>query len=66
MQTHEFSGRRWSINSSQKPFDDVVAAVEGKIGRPNFVGEFVARMAAAETYEEMRKVVQNSVKARSA
>lgn len=59
MQTHEFSGRRWSI-TSQKPFDDVVAAVEAKIGRPN-MGEFVARMAAAETYEEMQKVVQDSV-----
>jgi uncharacterized protein (DUF302 family) len=59
MQTHDFSGRRWSI-TSQKPFDAVVAAVEAKIGRPNMI-EFAANMAAAATYEEMRKVVQGSV-----
>ena len=59
MQTHEFSGRRWSI-TSQKPFDAVVALVEGKIGRPN-MGEFVARMATASTYEEMQNVVHDSV-----
>jgi hypothetical protein len=34
--------------------------VEGKIGRPN-MGEFAARMAAAATYEEMEKVVHDSV-----
>ncbi len=59
MQRQEFSRRRWSI-TSQKPFDAVVAAVEAKIGRPN-MGEFVARMAAAASYEEMQKVVQDSV-----
>jgi uncharacterized protein (DUF302 family) len=59
MQTHEFNGRRWSI-TSQKPFDAVVAAVEAKIGRPN-MGEFVARMTPAASYQEMQKVVQGSV-----
>ena len=59
MQTQEFSGRRWSI-TSQQPFDAVVAAVEAKIGRPN-MGEFVARMTAAASYEEMQGVVQDSV-----
>jgi uncharacterized protein (DUF302 family) len=59
MQTHEFSGRRWSI-ISQKPFDAVVAAVEAKIGRPN-IAEFVGRMTAAASYEEMKNVVQGSV-----
>jgi uncharacterized protein (DUF302 family) len=59
MQTREFSGRRWSI-ISQKPFDAVVAAVEAKIGRPN-MGEFASSMAAAATYEEMEKVVHDSV-----
>ncbi|HEX4231244.1 MAG TPA: DUF302 domain-containing protein [Bryobacteraceae bacterium] len=59
MQTNEFNGRRWSI-ISQKPFDAVVAAVEAKIGRPN-MAEFVARMAAAANYEEMQKVVHDSV-----
>jgi uncharacterized protein (DUF302 family) len=59
MQTHEFSGRRWSI-TSQKPFDAVVADVEAKIGKPN-MGEFIARMTAAASYEEMQKVVQGSV-----
>jgi uncharacterized protein (DUF302 family) len=59
MQTVEFSGRRWSI-TSQKPFDAVVAEVEAKIGRPD-MGEFVARMTDAASYEEMQKVVQDSV-----
>jgi uncharacterized protein (DUF302 family) len=59
MQTHEFSGRRWSI-ISQKPFDAVVAEVEAKIGRPN-IAEFVGRMTAAASYEEMKDVVQGSV-----
>jgi uncharacterized protein (DUF302 family) len=59
MQTQEFSGRRWSI-TSRKPFEAVVAAVEAKIGRPN-MGEFVARMTEAASYEEIRKVVQDSV-----
>ena len=59
MQTHEFSGRRWSI-TSQKPFDAVVALVEEKIGRPN-MGKFAARMTAAASYEEMQGVVQDSV-----
>src|SRR5271163_2201560 len=59
MQTHEFSGRRWSI-ISHKPFDAVVAEVEAKIGRPNIV-EFVGRMTAAASYEKMKNVVQDSV-----
>jgi uncharacterized protein (DUF302 family) len=59
MQTHEFSGRRWSI-ISQKPFDAVVAEVEAKIGRPN-IAEFVDRMTAAASYEEMKNVVEGSV-----
>ena len=59
MQTHEFTGRRRSI-ISQKPFDAVVGDVEAKIGRPN-IAEFVARMTAAASYEEMKNVVQGSV-----
>jgi uncharacterized protein (DUF302 family) len=59
MQTHEFIGRRWSI-ISQKPFDAVVAEVEAMIGRPN-IAEFVGRMTAAASYEEMKIVVQGSV-----
>jgi uncharacterized protein (DUF302 family) len=59
MQTHEFIGRRWSI-ISQKPFDAVVAEVEAKIGRPN-IAEFVGRMTAAASCEEMKNVVQGSV-----
>src|SRR6202050_787133 len=59
MQTHEFSGRRWSI-VSQKPFDAVVAEVEAKIGKPN-MAEFIGRMTSAASYEEMKNVVQGSV-----
>jgi hypothetical protein len=36
MPTRQLSVQRWSI-TSRKPFDVVVAAVEGAIGRPNMV-----------------------------
>jgi uncharacterized protein (DUF302 family) len=51
--------QRWSI-TSQKPFDDVLIAVEEGIGRPNMI-EFVTKMTAATSYEEMQKLVQDSV-----
>ena len=51
--------QRWST-ISHKPFDAVVAAVEAAIGRPN-MGEFAAKMAAAQTYEEIRTVVRGSI-----
>jgi uncharacterized protein (DUF302 family) len=59
MQTRQINVQRWSV-TSQKPFDAVVAAVEGAIGRPNMV-EFSAKVAAATTFEEMQKVVNKSV-----
>ena len=51
--------QRWSI-TSRKPFDTVLAAVEGAIGRPNMI-EFAAKVAATTTFEEMQKVVNESV-----
>jgi uncharacterized protein (DUF302 family) len=51
--------QRWSI-TSQKPFDTVVAAVEEAVGRPNMM-EFVAKMTAATSYEEMQNVVHGSI-----
>jgi uncharacterized protein (DUF302 family) len=59
MQTRQVNVQRWSI-TSQKPFEVVVAAVEEAIGRPNMV-EFVAKMTAATSYEEMQKVVHDSI-----
>src|SRR5580704_5828638 len=59
MQTRQVNIRRWTI-TSQKPFDAVVGAVEEELGRPNMI-EFAARMTAATSYEEMQKVVQDSV-----
>jgi len=59
MQTRQVNMQRWSV-ISRKPFDVVVASVEEAIGRPN-MGEFVARLAAAATYDEMQKVVHDSV-----
>jgi uncharacterized protein (DUF302 family) len=59
MQTRQVNMQRWSI-TSQKPFDAVVAAVEKEIGRPNML-EFVAKMTAATSYDEMQKVVHDSV-----
>src|SRR5580692_8610449 len=59
MQTRRVNIQRWSI-TSPKPFNVVVASVEGAIGRPNMI-EFIANMTAATSYEEMQKVVQDSV-----
>jgi uncharacterized protein (DUF302 family) len=59
MQTRQIMMQRWSV-TSQKPFDDVVAAVQEKIGRPSML-EFVAKMTAATSYDEMQKVVHESV-----
>jgi uncharacterized protein (DUF302 family) len=59
MQTRQVNMQRWSI-TSQKPFDAVVAAVEEEIGRPNML-EFVAKMTAATSYDEIQKIVHDSV-----
>jgi uncharacterized protein (DUF302 family) len=59
MQTRQINMQRWSI-TSQKSFDVVVAAVEEEIGKPNMI-EFVAKMTAATSYEEIQKVVDDSV-----
>ena len=59
MQTRQVNIQRWSI-SSHKDFDAVVAAVEEAIGRPNMI-EFAAKMTAATGYEEMQKVVHDSI-----
>jgi uncharacterized protein (DUF302 family) len=58
MKTRQVNLQRWSI-TSKKPFDAVVAAVEEAIGRPDMI-EFVAKMTAARSYEEMQKVVHDS------
>jgi uncharacterized protein (DUF302 family) len=59
MQTRQINVQRWNI-ISQRPFDAVVAAVEGAIGKPN-MSEFAARTAAASTLEEMQAVVHASI-----
>jgi uncharacterized protein (DUF302 family) len=59
MEVRTVNVQRWSI-VSQKPFETVVAAVEGAIGRPN-MSEFAKDIAAAATYPEMREVVQHAV-----
>ena len=59
MEVRTVNVQRWSV-VSQKPFENVVAAVEAAIGRPN-MSEFAKDVAAAATYPEMRKVVQNAV-----
>jgi uncharacterized protein (DUF302 family) len=59
MQTNQVNVQRWSI-TSRKPFDTVLAAVEGAIGRPNMV-EFTAKVSAATTFEEMQNVINESV-----
>jgi hypothetical protein len=59
MQTRQINVQRWTI-TSQKPFDAVVAAVEGAIGRPNMI-EFGPKLASVTSYEEMQKVVHDSI-----
>ena len=59
MEVRTVNVQRWSI-VSRKPFENVVAAVEAAIGRPN-MSEFAKDVAAAATYPEMREVVQNAV-----
>ena len=59
MQTRQVNMQRWSI-TSRRPFDAVVAAVEEAIGRPNMI-EFVAKLTAATSYEEMCNLVHDSV-----
>ena len=59
MQTRQVNMQRWSI-TSQKPFDVVVEAMDEEIGRPNML-EFVAKMTAATSYDEMQKVVHDRV-----
>jgi uncharacterized protein (DUF302 family) len=59
MQTRQVSLQRWSI-TSPKPFDVVVASVEEAIGRPN-MNESIAYMTAATSFEEMQRVVHDSV-----
>jgi uncharacterized protein (DUF302 family) len=58
MQTRQVNVQRWSI-ISQKPFHEVVAAVEEAIGTPNMT-EFTAKMRAATGYEEMENVIDGS------
>lgn len=59
MQTHQISVQRWSV-TSHKLFDAVAAEVGGAIGRPNMI-EFAAKVAAAMTFEDLQKVVNESV-----
>ena len=59
MEVRTVNVQRWSV-VSQKPFENVVAAVEAAIGRPN-MSEFAKDVAAAATYPEMREVVQKAV-----
>jgi len=59
MRTRQVNVLRWTV-ISHKPFDAVVAAVEAAIGRPN-MGEFAAKMAVAQTYEEMQTVIRGGI-----
>ena len=59
MEVRTVNVQRWSI-VSRKPFENVVAAVEAAIGRPN-MSEFAKDIAAAATYPEMREIVRHAV-----
>ena len=59
MATQQIQVQRWSI-TSQKPFENVVAAVEAGVGRPS-MSDFARDFASAKSYAEVEKVVQAAV-----
>jgi uncharacterized protein (DUF302 family) len=59
MTTRHIDVQRVSVTSS-KPFDDVVAALEARIGHPD-MRVFGQKIAAAQTEAELEKFVQSAV-----
>jgi uncharacterized protein (DUF302 family) len=59
MATRHIDVQRVSVTSS-KPFDDVVATIEAKIGHPD-MRVFGKRIAAAQTEADLEQVVQSEV-----
>src|SRR5258708_99545 len=59
MQTRQGNMQGGRIESA-KGLDVVVASVEEEMGRPNMI-EFIANITAATSYEEMQKVIHDSV-----
>jgi uncharacterized protein (DUF302 family) len=59
MTTHQLNVQRFSVISS-KPFQDVVAAIEAAVAHPD-MNVFARSIAAAKTYTELERVVQNAV-----
>ncbi|MGD0958086.1 MAG: DUF302 domain-containing protein [Candidatus Acidiferrales bacterium] len=59
MATRHIDVQRVSVTSS-KPFDDVVAAIEARIGHPD-MSAFGKRIAAAQTEDDLEQVVQSAV-----
>src|SRR5258705_2159067 len=59
MATRQIKVERFSVTSS-KSFQDVVAAVEEKIGRPDMI-KFSEDVAASRSEEELEKIVHGVV-----
>jgi uncharacterized protein (DUF302 family) len=59
MTTRQINIQRVSVISS-KPFETVVEAIEGAVGRPD-MREFSRRMVAAATFEEITDTVRRSI-----
>jgi uncharacterized protein (DUF302 family) len=59
MTTRHIDVQRVSVTSA-KPFDDVVAALEARIGHPD-MSVFGKRIAAAQTQAELEQFVQSAV-----
>src|SRR5580692_4854304 len=55
MAIHTFAGERVTLTTSRK-FSDVVAHIEGALGRPN-IGELFQKIRAAQTPQEVNQVV---------
>lgn len=56
--TRQIEGQRLTLKSA-RPFEEVLAAVEAEIGRPN-MGTFAGQLGSAKNYAEMEGVVQKA------
>jgi uncharacterized protein (DUF302 family) len=59
MATRQVNVQRFSLMSS-RGFDEVIAAIEGVVGRPN-MNTFLQNITAAQTEAELERVVNGSV-----
>lgn len=59
MSIHQIPVERWSVISS-RPFEQIIASIEAAIGHPD-MREFAAKVAAAQSWQELEQVIQGFV-----